>query len=74
MNLESFVWTCQAKNPVVIVLRPEDYEELAAALPKTPGEWNREKMTFRGAPIVRGEWRSYIVEDAPEMPLIHVVG
>lgn len=74
MNLQEFEWACSLREPVAIALTDEDFRQLKDALPAQPTEWNREAMTYRGRPITHTRWRlSYLVEDTPEGPLIHVV-
>jgi hypothetical protein len=74
MNIESFAQMCNSCEPVAIVLREDDFDQLGAALPRSHGEWNRVAMTYRGRPIVRTRWRlSYIVQDTPDGPLIHAI-
>lgn len=74
MDLKSFELAVQSRRTAAIVLQRADYEQLVRALPEQPGDWNKERMQYRGAQIVPTEFsHSYIVEDSPEGPLIHFV-
>jgi hypothetical protein len=74
MNIDFFVSACESRQPVAIVLHREDYEQLKEALPDTPGDWNKREMTYRGAPIAPARFfSSYIIEDTPDGPMIHMV-
>lgn len=78
MNLTNFAQTCELRKPVAIVLCDADYYQLQRALDalNAPFGWDRERMQYRGHPILMSEHgrQSYIVEDTPEGPLIHFVG
>lgn len=76
MNLENFVQACHSRRPVAIVLQNRDYHQLVDAFPDTGvmPDWNKREMLYRGAPIARGVFfNSYIIEDTPDGPLIHMV-
>lgn len=74
MDMLGFLHVCEAHRPIVIALREDDYHQLHDALPAThSSDWNRDLMQYRGCPIVRSGFRSYIVEDTPDGPLCYML-
>ena len=78
MNIKNFVLACQMRRFVAIVLDRDDFEQLRQAMraagPDIGPDWNVEQMRYRGAPIERSEWgRSYLIEDTPDGPMIHML-
>ena len=75
--LEDLVRFSEHRRLIAIIVPHDRYEDVRRFMASTVyahGNWDRERLSYRGAPFVRTEFSdSYVIEDTPDGPMVHML-